>query len=261
MWIKKLTIPLSVFILLLCWLSSRVDASYQARINSITSLADDMTTPCDGMPHGVPTSYDWASNPRVGWGNTPPQGFQAMTAWGQAYEAATGNSATNTRIQIRNIRAYMLSKRDGQWHLLQDSTRVEGAAYREDYADNVSKSADIRDELDGSISVKVGQGYNFHFWPPSRVPIDPNDVGGIFTTVQARLIMDNPQQTDDTMQARYLLSMGGDYWVNLTADWDDWKTNADIGIGKLKYVTPNWQAFNMTTLSAEQILQNPPPIE
>lgn len=260
MWLKKFSIPLSVFIVLLSWLNSRVDASYQARINSITSIADDMTTPCDGMPHGVPTSYGWASNPRVGMGNDP-QGFQSMTAWGQVYEAATGNYATNTRVQIRNIRAYMLSKQDGQWHLLQSSIGVEGAAYREDYVDNVSRAADIRSEPDGSISVKVGQGYNFHFWPPSRVPIDPNDVGGIFTTVQARLIIDNPQQADDTKQARYLLSMGGDYWLNLTADWDNWKTNGDIGIGKLKYVTTNWQAFNMITLSTDQILQNPPPME
>jgi hypothetical protein len=211
------------------------------------------------MPHGVPTSYSWASGPRIGWGNNP-QGFQAMTAWGQLYEAATGNSATNTRVQIRNIRAYMLSKRDGQWYLLQSSTGVEGAAFREDYVANINQPANIRYEPDGSISVKVGQGYNFHFWSPGRAPIDPNDVDGIFTTVQARLIIDNPQQADDRTQARYLLSMGGDYWLNLTANWDYLKTNGDIGIGKFKYVTTNWQAFNMTTLSAEQLGQNPPPI-
>jgi hypothetical protein len=86
-------------------------------------------------------------------------------------------------------------------------------------------------------------------------------VAGIFTTVQARLVIDNPQQVDDTSQARYLLSMGGDYWLNLTAKWDNWKTNGDIGIGKFKYVTTGWRAFNMTTLSPEQITQNPPPLE
>ncbi len=184
-----------------------------------------------------------------------------MMAWGQLYEAATGNPATNTRVQIRNIRAYMLSKRDGQWYLLQSSTRVEGAAFREDFAGNVNKAADIRYEPDGSISVKAGQGYNFHFWTPSRASIDPNNVAGIFTTVQARLVTDNPQQADDRFQARYLLGMGGDYWLSVTAKWDNWKTNGDIGIGKFKYVTTSWQAFNMTTLSADQIRQNPPPLE
>jgi hypothetical protein len=258
--IKKSPILLSVVIVLLCWFSSRVDAYYQARINSITEIANDMTPLGEGIPHGVPASYNWASKPRVGWGNNP-QGFQAMTAWGHLYEAATGNPATNTRVQIRNIRSYMLSQRDGQWYLLQSSTRVEGAAYREDYVGDVNKAADIRYEPDGSVSVKPGQGYNFHFWPPGRASIDPNDVGGILTTVQARLVIDNPQQVDDRSQARYLLSIGGDYWLNLTAKWDNWQTNGDIGIGKFKYVTTQWRAFNMTTLSPEQITQNPPPLE
>ncbi|MGA7935219.1 MAG: hypothetical protein WCA35_16845, partial [Kovacikia sp.] len=79
--------------------------------------------------------------------------------------------------------------------------------------------------------------------------------------VQARLVVDNPQQPGDLERARYLLSMGGDYWLNLTAEWNKFATNGDIAIGKFKYVTPNWQAFNMTTLTAAQIRQNPPPIE
>ncbi|MBW4547757.1 MAG: hypothetical protein KME25_25430 [Symplocastrum torsivum CPER-KK1] len=258
--IKKFPILLSIVVVLLCCFSPKVDAYYQRTINSITTIISDMTAPHEGMPHGVPTSYNWASKPRVGWGNNP-QGFQAMTAWGQLYEAATGNPATNTRVQIKNIRAYMLSNRNGQWYLLQSSTRVEGAAYQEDYAGDVNKVADIRYEPDGSVSVKPGQGYNYHFWPPGRASIDPNDVAGIFTTVQARLVIDNPKQANDRAKARYVLSMGGDYWLNLTANWDNWKTNGDIGIGKFKYVSAKWWAFNMTTLSSAQILQNPPPLE
>jgi len=259
--VKKIPILLSIVVILLCWFNPKVDAYYQTTINSITTIIYDMTPPHEGMPHGVPTSYNWASEPRVGWGNNP-QGFQALTGWGQLYEAATGNPATNTRVQIRNIKAYMLSKRDSQWLLLQSSIKVEGAAYREDYVGDVSRAADIRYEPDGSVSVKVGLGYNFHFWPSNgRASIDPNDVGGILTNVEARLVIDNPQQVDDRSQARYLLSMGGDYWLNLTAKWDYWKTNGDIGIGKFKYVTTQWRAFNMTTLSPEQITQNPPPLE
>ncbi|MBE9169533.1 hypothetical protein IQ238_19055 [Pleurocapsales cyanobacterium LEGE 06147] len=219
-----------------------------------------MTSPHEGMPHGVPTSYDWAYGPRLSMGNNP-KNFQAMIAWGHLYEDSKGNPATNSRVQIKHIKAYMLSKRDGKWHLLQSSKKVEGAAYREDYAGDVSKPANIRDEPDGSLSVKAGEGYNFHFWCANgRVSINPKDIAGILTTVQARLIIDNPRQRDDRSKARYLLSMGGDYWLDLTAQWDNFKTNADIGIGKFKYVTTRWQAFNMTTLSPTEIRQNPPPI-
>lgn len=220
-----------------------------------------MKPPHEGVPHGVPKNYNWAFGPRVGMGNNS-QGFKAMIAWGQLYEAVTGNSAPNTRVQIRDIKAYVLSKRDSKWYLLQSSKRVEGKAYRENFVGDVNIPADVYYEQDGSISVKAGKGYNFHFWcARGKAPIDPTNVSGIFTTVQARLVVDNPQKPDDRDQARYLLSMGGDYWLNLTAKWDNGKTNADIGIGKFKYVKREWQAFNMTTLALEEIRRNPPPIQ
>lgn len=230
-------------------------------INSLKTIIYDMSPPHEGRPQGVPSNYSWAKAPRIGMGNNS-QGFKAMTAWGQLYEAEEGNSVTNTRVQIENIQAYILSKKDGMWHSLQSSKLVAGAAYREDYAGDISKPVDLRYERDGGISVKTSEGYNFHFWSADgRVEIEPEDVGGIFTTVQARLVINNPQEPDDRNQARYLLSMGGDYWLNLTAKWDNWKTNGDIAIGKFKYVKKKWQAFNMSTLSPDEIYRNPPPIQ
>lgn len=258
--IKKLPLFLCIFVIILsCCFSSRVDGRLPKAINSIATIIYDITPPHEEIPHGVSTELSWASKPRVGMGNNP-ENFKAMTAWGQLYEDSLGNPATNSRVQIKNIQAYMLSKRDNKWHLLQGSLKVEGAASREDFAENVNNPADIRYELDGSVSIKTGGGYNFHFWPPGRASIEPNDVDGIFTTVLARLIVDNPQQPDDRASARYLLSMGGDYWLSLTADWDNWTTNGDIGIGKFKYVTTKWQAFNMITLSPTQVRLNPPPL-
>lgn len=228
--------------------------------NCISTLIYDMTSSHEGRPNGVPTDYDWVSSPLVDT-EMNTQGFKAMTAWGQLYEDSTGNPATNSRVQIKNIKAYMLSKRDGKWHLLQSSKTVEGAAYREDFAGDVNKPADIRYEQDGSVSVKTGQGYNFHFWPPNdRVSINREDIAAIFTTVQARLVTDNPQQPDDRSKARYLLGMGGDYWLSMNAKWDKWTTNGGIGVGKLKYVTTNWRNFNLITLSPSEIRRNPPPL-
>ncbi len=230
-------------------------------INSLETIINDMQLPHEGKPHGVPESHNWALGPRIGMGNDP-QSFKAMTAWGQLYEDAGGNPARNTRVQIRNIRAYVLSRADGQWHLLQNSSIVEGAAYREDFAYDSNIPADIRPEPDGGISATAGGGYNFHFWPPaSRAVIDPQDTAGIFVTFQARLVVDDPNQPDDRAQARYLLGAGGDYWLSQKAVWFFWKTNNDIAIGRFKYVTMDWQAFNMITLSAAEIRRDPPPIE
>jgi hypothetical protein len=233
----------------------------QMPINSIATIISDMQPPHEGQPQGVPGAYDWSKGPRIGMGNQPRPNFNAMIAWGQLYEAVEGNSAINTRVQIRDLRAYLLDRRDRKWHLLQSCQRVEGAAYRADYKGNSSKPADIRKEPDGSISVQVDRNYNFHFWCPMRVKIDPNRILGMFTTAQARLTVENPQKTDDRKQARYLLSIAGDYWLNVAAPWDNFKTNGDIAIGKFKYVKPQWQAFNMITLSPEQIRRDPPPLQ
>ena len=226
--------------------------------NTLEVIISDMQLPHEGKLHGVPLSYDWAQGPIISNGNNPGS-FVALTAWGAIYEDGEGNPAKNTRVQIKNIQAYVLSKQDNQWRLLQSSILVEGAAYREDFLDDYNKLADIREESDGSISVKAGDGYNFHFWTPDRVLIDPDDIAGIFTTVQARLIVDNPDYPDDRTKARYLMGMGGDYWQDLAVQWSDSKP-AEIGIGRAKYVETEWKAFNMITLSEAEICRNPPPI-
>ncbi|MCU0497750.1 MAG: hypothetical protein MUF87_10395 [Anaerolineae bacterium] len=231
-------------------------------LNSVALIADDMRLPHEGRPHGLPEQYDWSAAPRIGYGDQPPTNWTAFIAWGQVYEDAQGNPATNTRVQIRDIEAYYLHAESQRWYLLQFDRLVEGAAYAEDFVDNLSVSADIRAEPDGSISIKAGGGYNFHFWPEStRTTIDPQTIGGIFTTVQARLILEDLALPDDRSQARYLMSMGGDYWLDLAAEWQsDWSTVGDVAIGRFRYITPEWQAFNMTTVPPAQLCANPPPL-
>ena len=231
-----------------------------ATVNSVETVIADMQATHEAAPAGVPDSYDWAKGPRMGAGNSPGR-FGAITAWGQLYEAVGGNPASNTRVQFRRMKLYVLSKREGKWRLLQQVDKVEGAAYREDFVNDESKAADVRNEPDGTVSVKAGNGYNYHFWPPGRAAIDSTDIGGVFSTVQARLIPDNPSQPDDRDKARYLLSMGADYWLDLAAQWDNFKTNGDVAIGRFKLVTKHWKAFNMTSLPADALRRNSPPLE
>lgn len=231
-----------------------------AATNSIETIINDMKLPHEGMPHGVPRNYSWASHPRIGMGNDPGE-FRALTAWGQLYEDTDGNPAKNTRVQIGYLEAYILGKSDAKWHQVQSSHGVSGSAFREDFARNVNRPSDTLEESDSTISVTVGEGYNFHFWPTlGRISIDPSNVAGVFITVQARLIIGDSKKPDDRNQARYLLSVGGDYWKTVDAPWDNWTTNGDIGIGRFKYVREDWRSFNMSTLSAQQIRLSPPPI-
>lgn len=258
---KLLRLLLCVLVALLsCVAVSAQRVAAPVEIHSVDVILQDMSQPHQSRPHGVPLSYDWARGPRLGLGNHPGR-FRALIAWGQLYEAAEGNPATNTRVQIRNLTAYRLDRDSGQWVLLQHSPIVAGFLYREDFSGgNQSRPAHLRREPSGGISVKAGGGYTFHFWSQTgRVPITPEQVGGILVTCQARLAVDNQAIADDRDRARYVMNVGGDYWLNETAEWDHFTTNADIGMGRFKYVTSAWQSFNMTTLSPAQLRRHPPP--
>lgn len=226
-----------------------------------SQISGDMTGSNEGHPHGVPLSWDWANGPAMSQGNNP-EGQQAMTTWGVVYEAAQGNPASNTRVNIRNVQAWFLSKSKGTWTMIQNTSAPDGDAYVEDFSGDSNKPADIRREADGTISVTAGGGYNFHFYPSPRASIDPNDIGGIVTIFQARLIVGDASRPDDRSTANYLAGAGGDYYPSLTGSWPgNTSYNPGIAIGKEKYVKTYWRSFAMSTVPAAQLSQNPPPID
>ena len=71
--------------------------------NSAQTIVNDMSLGPDAALHGVPAYYSWtsgAASPQpmpVPARNNLGEWFQAMTACGQVYIPASGNSATNTR--------------------------------------------------------------------------------------------------------------------------------------------------------------------
>lgn len=228
----------------------------------LQEIINDMKLPHEGNPHGVPSSYNWARSPRVGMGINMPEGWNAATAWGQVYEAAEGNPATNTRVQLRNMRMYYFSKSQQKWITLQSTTSVSGGAYTENFAGNANRPADTRNESGngGGISVTAGDGYNYHFWPTGqRVTLDRNDIAAIYSTCQARLIVGDKSKPDDRDSARYLLSVGGDYWYNTSIGWAEFKTNGDWAIGRFKYVKKEWRSFSGWAGDESILRKNPPP--
>jgi len=48
--------------------------------------------------------------------------------------------------------------------------------------------------------------------------------------------------------------MGADYWNDLSFQWAGWGVNNDdVGIGRFKYVTPEWNYYTMHTFSEEEV--------
>jgi hypothetical protein len=211
----------------------------------------------EGFPHGVPLSYDWANGPVLAMGNNS-NGEQAITSWGVVYVAAQGNSATNTRVNIRNLQLYFLQKSSNKWLLLQNTSTPDGSAYPEDFQGSYMQG-DVRTESDGTISVTAGNGYNFHFYPSDRGAINPNDIGGVVALFEARLIVGDPTLADDRSTAQYLCSAGADYYPSVSGPGIE--NNPSVGNGKMKYVKIDWRSFAMTTLTQAQLESNPPPVD
>jgi hypothetical protein len=203
-----------------------------------------MTLPSEAVPHGI--TYEFAYHPRLGSG---PGSFTAFTAWGQLYECGSGNPQAGARVEIRDIEGWIKSRSTGAWTRVQQSIGTGGGAFIEDYVNNVTKAPDAVHTPSGSMSVRAGGGYNYHFWPTSgRASINPGDVAAVITTVRARLL---PGTFSSSGPAPcYVLSVGADYWSSLTAGWSQFTTNKDVGIGRFKLVDPNWRLYTMSTTSA-----------
>ncbi|HTR53764.1 MAG TPA: hypothetical protein VMJ10_23885 [Kofleriaceae bacterium] len=164
-------------------------------------------------------------------------------------------------MQILGLRVLFLSKRDQHWHLIQESRTFDGGAYREDFLGNTHHAPDIRSESDGTISATAGGGFAFHFWPRSRARIETSDVAGVLVTARALLVLADPKLPDDREQARYLFSVGADYWTDSSTGWNGGRTNRGIAVGRFKYVRSTPRSFNMSTVPEAVMRHNPPPPE
>ncbi len=229
----------------------------------VDTLIADMSLPHEARPSGVPDGVGWELKPRVGMGTRVPAGWNAATMWGQIYAARGGSPAVNVRVEVRNPVLLYLSRRDGKWHDLQRQPGVNGAAYREDFAGDENKPPDLRRAKDGSVSVKIEPGRNFHFWPAGtgRATIDPADIAAMASAFRARIVRGSQSLPDDRAEARLLASCGGDYWRSQDAGWKaDYSNNGDWAIGRFRFLTPQWQVFTATTLDAAELRHNPPPL-
>jgi len=234
------------------------------------TIINDMTLPPDAALHGT-EAMSWGSGTASPQPITVPaknwkgEWFRAITSWGQVYIPREGSTAANTRCQIRGLTTKLLMS-SGEWVTVQSSTNPEGAAFVEDFANNASMDARARDESNngGGLSFIVGVGnwsnHNYHFWPSGgRATVDVDNVIGVYTTCEARLILDNTAGTDDRAQCKNLLQMGADWWLDTTTGWlPDWSANSGIGSMRAKWVTSDWQSFNFCSRVPSDITANPP---
>jgi hypothetical protein len=240
-----------------------------APVNSLETIEADMSRLNDLPLAGVPASAGWATGPgHVVMGNDPrgtrtpaawrpantrfksSEWWTALVPWLVVYDGI-GHAASDTRVQVRGMKVYLLSRSTGRWSLLGADRGIQGALYAKTLEGQPVAKADLRTEPDGSTSIGVPGGNRaFHGWCCGRLAIDAPDVGAVFVTLQARLLTD---RIDDQDRARLLIQVGGDYYPDALTDGSAFAPvgyNPGIGVSRAKLLTGQWQAFNFVTIDA-----------
>lgn len=269
-------------------------ASLSGKTNSIDIVVDDMKLNNDLRLAGVPLERGWATGPGFVTMGNDPRGTRSPVWWNpgnQYYKSAAwwthfvpwmvvfdgvGNAATNTRVELRQLKAYYKSRATGQWILLAQG-QIEGLNFPK-YLNAVSAgSPDIVSLGGGAVSVlPPPTDLHFHGWCCGTALPNPADIAAIHVTTQARLAVNNRNLPDDRAAARYLVQVGADYYpdaslnVNAFAP-DNW--NPGVGLSRSKLVGNSWQSYSFTTIdvgvqtpggasiSEAELRANPPPLD
>lgn len=222
-----------------------IDVMRQADSGSVLSA---MVENGEGLPYKVNPYMSWRNHGRVGKGNSA-KGNTAFVPWGQFFAAEGQQSYAPATVAIRNLKAYILSKKTQQWTLVTSTDDIKGALFLPNYNGNIRKFTPVVQGPSYTTAV-LNPNYAFHFWPKSgRSRIDGPDVGGVVVSFDARIL--DPGSAD----TQYLFSAGGDYWKGLNSKWANYTTNGDAGIGRFIYVGNSWRTAFMTTASAADLMK------
>lgn len=261
-------------------------------VNSVQEIINDMKLYNEGELAGVDKGNGWASGPGYVIMGNIPRGTNTPSYWRPANthfkSSATwnavipwlvvfdgvGNGATNTRVQMRNIKLYMKRKSTNRWEVIINQP-ISGEDYPKSLQGDQTTRADVRYEADGSRSLKPnGRNRVFHGWG-SPINFDAWDLKALVTTVQARLVVDNPARPDDRSRAKFLIHVGADYYPETStrvAATAPAYYFPGVGVSRAKYVRNEWRAFNFSTIDAgkpepggsistQELINNPPPLE
>jgi hypothetical protein len=237
--------------------------------NSIDIILNDMRLMNDAVLAGIPTQYGFSKGPGHVTMGADPRGTATPTYWtpynsyykSVAYWNAllpwfvvfdgVGNAASNTRVELRNLKAYYKSRATGRWSQVSDGV-VDGSNYPKHLTGSNVTAPDLRNEPSGTRSIRpAGGDFVFHGWCCGKQTINAPDVAGIYVTMQARLIVSDPSRADDRARSMYLVHVGADYYPEATTGISAFVPSEyapGVGMGRAKLVRNEWQSFSFATV-------------
>ncbi len=248
-------------------------SAWSAQAVTIDQVIYDMTASSEAMV--IDPRYEWQSHtviqmyaprgdaiPNWWTGNRPEWTYDTLT-WFTAFEAQ-GNAATNTRVQVANLRLYVLSEKTRTWSLVDTKSAPAIDLWQYPFVYN-SGSPGVRTESSGGVSMKPKYPY-FHHGYGNPKSIVPQDVRATFVAMEFRLAVDDPSKPDDRASARYVLDTGADYYPgNGQGGWGLGYAPA-MGNSRMLQVTNNWRTATLLVPNTRngatfaEMKNNPPPL-
>jgi hypothetical protein len=221
--------------------------------------------------------FDWQHYPKIvmysptkeslpsWWTGTKPDWCYKLLTWYTAFEAE-GNTATNTRVQVANLRVYILSDKTRTWSLIQNVASPFGGLWKQPFKD-MGGPVDTRPESSGGNSVYFVHPYFAHGYGKNYTLTAPDDIRAVFVAMDFKLVVNEADKPDDRDDARYVVNAGADYYPGNGVSWG---TGYAPGIGSGRYLlaTNNWRTATMLVpntasymgSSFAEMSMNPPPL-
>lgn len=273
-------IALPSLLLLTATMLSSAPALAKPPALSIETVIRDMHQPNEAIP--LHPTFDWQRHPHImqyapkghmlpdWWKGARPEWCYTFLSWYTAYEAggpdgkeAGANRATNTRVQVRNLRAYIMWE-DGRWTRVDDtgSPRVDLWSYPFKRA---GRSSRAREERERGNSVKPVYPDFHHGYGTTYALDNPWDVRAVFVAMDFRLVIDDPDGPDDRDKARYVVNVGADYYPGRGRGWGlDYAPG--VGSGRYLLATKSWRTATLLVpnkdhgVSFQRLRERPPPL-
>ncbi|MFN9746409.1 MAG: hypothetical protein ACK57B_12270 [Betaproteobacteria bacterium] len=216
----------------------------------------DWNTAHEALPAGVPAGYDWRERGAAHAGNRAPPNFAAFTGWAHAFWA-TGAPVGRQHLELRRMQTLLCKQAGGErrWQRVQQGG-IEGASFKADFATGDNIPAEITPTDSGHVRVGFSEGRAFHWWPrQGRVTLATPELCGMLVLFQARAVAADGRELPPGTAPALLVGGGADYWLDTRVAWDQFRTNASVGVGPLRLAQPQWRWFGISTADAAALAQ------
>jgi hypothetical protein len=247
-----------------------------AGYTTMAEVVAGMTTTPQAEAIAINAPYDWQKRSYViqdaprgdaipsWWSGERPTFCYGFQSWYQVFEAQ-GNAATNTRVQVSNLRSYFLLASTNKWVMVQQSASPYTEQYKYPFA--YVGGASTRAESTG-ISVRPVYPQFQHGYPSKKYAIpNPSDVKAVFTAMDVRLVVADSSKPDDRSKAVYSINVGADFYPDASRMWNLGYAPG-VGQGRMIRPTTEWRTATMLVpngssrgITYTDLAQLPPPLK